>query len=71
MTTGTPRVERRTNHSLPLFAIGSRTLEEQIRELAEQGYEVQSFNVVSTSCEPATEIDREAEVIVLLRRPRK
>ena len=65
----TPRLQRRNVDSppLPTFSSGARTLEEQIRELAEQGYEVQSFNVVSPACSG----ESDAEVVVLLRRMKK
>jgi hypothetical protein len=71
----TPRVQRRSADSLPTFSnvprptVG-RSLEEQIRELADQGYEVQSFNVVPPAC-GSRDFESEAEVVVLLRRMKK
>ena len=58
--------------SKPTYANAGPTLEPQIREFAEQGYEIQSFNVVSPACGGASrDLAFEAEAIVLLRRMKK
>lgn len=72
----TPSLRRRDADSLPTSSRPApshgRSLEERIRELAEQGYEVQSFNVVPPACNGVSrEFEGEGEVIVLLRRMKK
>jgi hypothetical protein len=70
--TNTPRLQRRNAESFPMSSNLTRSLEDRIRELSEQGYEVQSFNVVLPSCNGAArEFEIEAEVVVLLRRMKK
>ena len=71
-TTITPRVQRRNSDSVvtPIYSYGQPGLEAQIKELAEQGYEVQSLDVVTPAC-ASRDPEFAVDALALLRRMKK